>query len=250
MVEAARDQTAPSCAASFPSTQWTMVLRAGVCDALSRAALEELCCAYWSPLYAFLRRSEPELSSHDAKDLVQGFLARLIERRDLESVAPEKGRFRTYLLAGLRNFRIKHALHQKAAKRDWRRQVPLLDTDHAEVLCGPDLREGVSPEQAYDRQFARVALSRAMEALRLEHSARGKEALFAGLAPFLDGNDRGDYVSIASRLGLRPGTAVVTVHRMRARLRTLLKAEIANTVSPGVDVESELRSLLEVLTSG
>lgn len=59
------------------------------------AAMEVLCRAYWSPLYAYLRRSEPGLSSHDAKDLVQGFLARLIERGDLEFVGPEKGRFRT-----------------------------------------------------------------------------------------------------------------------------------------------------------
>lgn len=125
----------------------------------------------------------------------------------------------------------------------------MLDIDQAEVLCGPDLREGVSPEQAYDRQFARVALARAMEALRLEHRARKKEALFEALAPFLDGTGRGDYEVVAAGLGLKPGTAAVTVHRMRARLQVLLRAEIEKTVGPGVDAEAELRSLLEVLAS-
>lgn len=251
MAGAECSQENPSGATTFPSTQWTVVVQAGAATGeASRAALEALCGVYWSPLYAFLRRSERGINPHDAQDLVQGFLARLIQRGDLESVGPDKGRFRTYLLAGLRNFRIKQALHDKAARRDRRRQVAFLDGDQAEAMCGPDLREGISPEQAYDRQFARVALARAMEALRLEHRARGKEALFDALAPFLDGTGRGDYESVAARLGLKRGTAAVVVHRMRGRLRTLLRAEVERTVGPGIDVEEELRSLLEVLASG
>lgn len=250
MVGSAKDQLAPSRAATFPSTQWTMVLQAaGGDEGASRAALQELCCAYWSPLYAFLRRSDPCLGHHDAKDLVQGFLTRLLQRGDLESVSPDKGRFRTYLLSGLRHFQIKRALHEKAAKRDRRLEIALLETDHAEALCGADLRDGISPELAYDRQFARVALGRAMEALSLEYRARGKEALFEMLAPFLDDAGRGEYAAIAARLGLKQGTVAVTVHRMRARLSVLLRAEVERTTGPGVDVEAELRSLLEVLSS-
>lgn len=226
------------------------MLQAGQGDApLARAALEALCEVYWSPLYAFLRRNHPELSPHDAQDLVQGFLARLIERGDLASVGPEKGRFRTYLLAGLRNFQIKHALHGKAAKRDWRRQVPLLDTEEAETLCGPDLRDGLSPERAYDRQFARVALARALEALGTEYRARGREDLFAALAPFLDGTDEAAYDEVGARLGLRRGTVAVTVHRLRERLQVLFRAEVRRTIGPDADLEGEMRSLLEALAS-
>lgn len=236
--------------ARFPPTPWTVVLAANQRDqAASGAALESLCQAYWSPLYAFLRRDDPSLTSHDAQDLVQGFVARLIERGDLETISPEKGRFRTYLLAGLRNFRIKQALRDKAAKRDWRREVPLLDTDQAEELCGPDLRDGIQPERAFDRQFARVALARALETLRAEFQARGKTALFDALAPFLDGASDAEYDAVASRLGLRRGTVAVTVHRMRGRLKVLLRAEFHRLVGPGGDAEAEMRSVLEALAS-
>lgn len=62
-------------------------------------ALERLCRTYWYPLYAYVRRRghPPEA----AKDLTQGFFADLLERRDLATVAPERGRFRAFLLAAL-----------------------------------------------------------------------------------------------------------------------------------------------------
>src|ERR1051325_5480584 len=97
-------------AASFPTTHWSIVLSAGdgVVPANSQA-LEELCRTYWSPLYAYLRRQGH--SPHDAQDLTQGFLARVIAREDIGNVGPEKGRFRTFLLTALRNFTIKQALY-------------------------------------------------------------------------------------------------------------------------------------------
>jgi RNA polymerase sigma-70 factor (ECF subfamily) len=238
-------------AAAFPSTQWTVVLQVGHGNALaSRAALESLCQAYWSPLYAFARRYDPRLGAHDAEDLVQGFLARLIERGDLETVGPEKGRFRTYLLAGLSHFAIRQALRDKAAKRGGGQAGVALDTEEAEVSCGPDLRAGIGPEQAYDRQWARTALAHALEALRAEYRARDKETLFDILAPLLGGAEAGDYEDAAKRLCLTRGAVAVTVHRMRGRLRALLRAEVQRTVGSGVDAEAEMRGLLETLASG
>ncbi len=216
----------------------------------SRAALESLCRVYWSPLYAFLRRNDPRLGRHDAEDLVQGFLARLIERGDLEGVGPEKGRFRTYLLAGLRHFVIRQALRDKAAKRGGGQVRVALDAEEAEQSCGPDLRAGIGPEQAYDRQWARTALAHALEALRAEYRARDQETLFDALAPLLDGAEAGDYEDAATRLGRKRGAVAVTVHRMRGRLRALLRAEVRRTVGPGVDAEAEMRGLLETLASG
>src|SRR5690349_14978428 len=118
----------------FPSTQWSRVLQAGDGDTpVGKAALEELCRAYWSPLYAFLRRQGH--SPHDAEDLIQGFLARLLAREDLAEVREEKGRFRTFMLTSLRNFVIKQALHDKALKRGGG-QFPIpIDGEEAERLC-------------------------------------------------------------------------------------------------------------------
>src|SRR5260221_8175388 len=102
--------------AEFPPTKWSIIQKAAAASSpASRAALEELCRAYWPPLYAFLRRSGH--APDEAKDLVQGYIARLIEHEDLATISPERGRFRSYLLAGLRNFMVSEARRDAAQKR-------------------------------------------------------------------------------------------------------------------------------------
>ena len=229
--------------AEFPSTQWSRIANAG--DGRSpggAAALEDLCRAYWLPLYAFLRRRGH--SPHDAEDLVQGFLARVLAREDLAEVGPEKGRFRTFLLTSLRNFVIKQALHDKALKRGGGVVAISIDTEEAERLCGPDLAAD-SPEAAFDRHFAQAVVTRAFAALREEHRARGKEALFAALAPHLDGAEPDGYESPAAQFGMTPGAVAVAVHRMRGRLRELLRAEVRQLCTSTAEEEQEMKHLLE-----
>jgi len=237
------EQASPS-AALFPTTRWTVVLGAGDGAAESSdLALEELCRTYWSPLYAYLRRQGH--SPHDAQDLTQGFLARVIAREDLGNVGPEKGRFRTYLLAGLRNFTIKRALHEKALKRGGNRVRLSINEQDAERICGPDLSVE-SPELAFDRRWCRTILGRVIQQLRDEQQARSKLEQFEILSTFLDGADPGDYEVVAKQLGMPSGTVAVTLHRLRARLRELMKAEVAQTVAEPDQVDAEMRYLMEV----
>ena len=100
-----RESDAASVRASpvFATTHWSVVLAAGQNRSDGAAkALEELCRTYWYPLYAYLRRKG--YSEHDAQDLTQGFICQLLERRSLEKVEREKGKFRSFLLASLNYF--------------------------------------------------------------------------------------------------------------------------------------------------
>lgn len=229
--------------AEFPATHWTDVAKAGSNLPQNSPALNEFCRAYWPPLYAFLRRRGH--SPDDAKDLTQGFLARVLARGDLGAVEPEKGRFRTYLLAGLRNFTIKQALHDKALKRGGAQACLSIDGEEGERLCGPDL-QAESAEMAYDRRWCRTILTRALQRLRDEQTARGKLSGFEALAPFLDGANPGDYESVSRRLGLAPGAVAVSVHRLRSRLQELIRAEVAQTVASPAQVDEELKHLMDV----
>jgi RNA polymerase sigma factor (sigma-70 family) len=238
---AIRDQTAHG---EFPSTQWSKVLNAGHGELPGgSAALEDLCCAYWPPLYSFLRRQGH--SPHDAEDLVQGFVARVLAREDLAGVGPEKGRFRTFLLTSMRNFVIKQALRDKALKRGGGLATISINAEEAERLCGADLT-AISPEAAFDRRFARAVVTRAFAALREEHRARGKEMFFETLSPYLDGAEPEGYERTAAELGMTPGAVAVAVHRMRARLRELLRAEVRQLCSSATEEEQEMKHLLEV----
>ena len=68
----------------------------------SADALGELCRTYWYPIYAFVRRRG---NSHEAaQDLTQEFFARMLEKRYIDEVGPEKGTFRTFLLVCLKRF--------------------------------------------------------------------------------------------------------------------------------------------------
>jgi RNA polymerase sigma factor (sigma-70 family) len=232
---------------NFPTTLWTTVLSSAGSSRESQAALENLCRAYWQPLYVFARRSG--LARHDAQDVVQGFIQRLLERGDLAQVSPERGRFRAYLLAGLRNFMIKQFEHDRAAKRGGGKAILSLDIEDAEHWAVQD-RSVASAELAYDRQWARTVLSRALERMWIEYKARNKETFFETLVPFLEGAEAKAYDAVAPGLGMKKGAVAVAVHRMRSRLQELLRAEVLQTVGNSEEMEGELRDLLETLARG
>ena len=76
----------------FPTTHWSRVLTAGDPSAPeARAALDELCAAYWYPIYAFIRRRGSDADA--AADLTQGFFTLMIDRGMLSAADPSRGRF-------------------------------------------------------------------------------------------------------------------------------------------------------------
>ncbi len=116
----------------FATTHWSVVLAAGSEDTPEAlAALERLCRTYWYSLYAYVRRQGN--SPDDAQDLTQGFFAQLLARHSLATVAPEKGRFRSFLLASVRHFVLVERERARALKRGGRTEVISLDGAEAEA---------------------------------------------------------------------------------------------------------------------
>src|SRR5215813_967150 len=110
-------ETPATAAAKFPATLWSVVLLAGQGSSSdkSREAMATLCRAYWFPLYAYLRRRGK--SPQDAQDLTQAFLLHMMEKDTLSRVHPEKGKFRSFLLASLQYFLADEHDKQHAQKR-------------------------------------------------------------------------------------------------------------------------------------
>ena len=231
--------------AEFPATKWSVIQRAaGTRSPSSREALEDLCRAYWPPLSAFLRRSghQPD----EAKDLVQGYIARLLERGDLAHVSPERGRFRSYLLCGLRNHLVSQARRVAARKRGGEVGTFSLDGCEAEANFQAVSGEALTPDVTFDRQWAETVLDRALEALRKEYVARQKEQLYEALKSALAAESVVDYSLLGRPLGMSSGAVAVAVHRLRLRLRELVRSEVAQTVGSESDLEEEMRNLLAV----
>jgi RNA polymerase sigma factor (sigma-70 family) len=233
----------------FDTTHWSVVLRAGAENDDSRearAALEKLCRTYWQPLFGYVQRQGYRPA--DAQDLVQGFFARFLARRDLQAVRKERGRFRSYLLAALKNFIVNDWKRLGAEKRGGG-QIPIpLDAsgpDAAPMVAAVDDR---SPDKLFDRQWALAVLERVLEQLRAEQVAEGREQQFACLRSFLvnDGDAR-PQAEIAAELGMSESAVKQAVFRLRQRYQKLLRLEVAHTVATLGDVDQELRHLIAAL---
>jgi RNA polymerase sigma-70 factor (ECF subfamily) len=233
--------------AQFPTTHWSVVLAARQEDSpRAAAALETLCRAYWYPLYAHVRRRGHD--HHAAEDLTQAYFTRLLEKHWLDSVVPEKGRFRTFLLTTIDHFLANEWRHAQAAKRGGGQiRVSLEDTRLGEERFAREPAADGAPERAFDKNWATTVLDQALARLQQEFATRGKAIHFEDWKLFLTREaTAADCEASARRLGMSAGAVTVAVHRLRERYGDLLREAVARTVEPA-DVDDELHYLFGLL---
>jgi RNA polymerase sigma factor (sigma-70 family) len=233
----------------FVTTHWSVVLAAGRSDTTrARTALERLCRNYWQPLYAYVRRAG--YSREEAQDLTQEFFARLLAQNTVARADPERGRFRSFLLASLKHFLAHEWERAGAQKRGGRVQFIALEFDTAETRCVQPVAPGDTPDRAFDHQWALALLDVVLGWVRKEYTDSGRDELFVGLKDTLTGGrSEIPYRELAARMGMSEGAVKVAAHRLRQRYRELLREEIANTVAGPEDVEEELQHLFAALST-
>lgn len=224
-------------------------MSAAAADAQTSArALEELCSIYWYPLYAFVRRQVP--SADDAADLTQAFFAQFIERDCLSGVAPEKGKFRSFLLVCLRRFLENHRRYSRAIKRGGGKAPLSIDIGSAEERYSLEPSHTLTPERIYDRNWALAVLEQALHQVAQEFASRGRQQVFDTLKVYLGADDNAPtYAQAAASLGMSEAAVKVAVHRLRDRYREAVEQEVAGTLEDGASLDEELRALMDSLTS-
>jgi RNA polymerase sigma factor (sigma-70 family) len=233
--------------APFVTTQWTRVLEARGHSPEAKAALGDLCAAYYAPVLSFIRRNAPNEDA--ARDLTQEFFARLLARQGIEHVDPQRGRFRSFLLGAVKHFLADLRDRDRRQKRGSGQPLAPLEseTDTSPGLQLPD-PNAPSPEREFDRKWALTLLDRALAALAQEHAACGKTEQFEALKPWLSGDSEAiSQAQAATRLGVNEGAVKVAIHRLRRRFREVIKDEIGRTVSNRAQVDAEMHDLLEAL---
>jgi len=234
----------------FSTTHWSVVVQAGDSDSPEADnALEQLCRAYWYPLYAYVRRQGHP--PHDAQDLTQSFFERLLERKFLKLADPQRGRFRTFLLTSLKHFLINEWEKANCEKHGDRRRTISLDEEIAEARFTSEPVTEQPPDALYDRGWADAIIDSAKAALRAEFEQSGKLDSFERFKPSVWGEKHAlSYAAIAERSGVTEGAVKVAVHRLRQRFGDLVRSEIAKTVSTPAEVNTELSYLVAVLREG
>jgi RNA polymerase sigma factor (sigma-70 family) len=232
----------------FVTTPWTEVLLAREQERPgARDALEQLCRLYWYPLYAHIRQSVN--NPHDAEDLTQEFFRLLIEKNYLGAVDRERGKFRSFLLVAVKRFLINAYKSAARQKRGGGQTHISLDVELAESRLNAELATSLSPEEIFERRWARTILDQTINRLREEYSAAGKSAVFDALNHFLSEESRfGDYAEAAKKLGITASTVAVTVHRLRTRYKQLAREAVRPTVADPGEVDEEIKHLIATLS--
>ena len=228
---------------AFVTTHWSAVLRAGQSNTPDAdGALEELCRAYWLPLYAFVRRKGH--SPEAAQDLTQGFFAKLLQKNYLRTVDPSKGKFRTFLLTALKGYVANDWDRSHAAKRGGFQSIVELDQATAESIIAPQLADAASPDILFERQWAVALLEFVMKRLEQEYVETGRTKLFQHLARTLTREeDAQSYAVIATELQLTEAAVKTAARRLRLRYQEVLREEIGRTVATRAEIEEELHYL-------
>jgi RNA polymerase sigma factor (sigma-70 family) len=226
--------------AEFPTTRLSLVLAAaGAPGGKSREALADLCRIYWHPLYDYVRRQGHD--ADEAQDLTQSFIARLLEKNTLQKFREQRGRFRSFLLASLKHFLANERDSARAQKRGGGQAPVPIDS----ALSPSD---NLTPERAFERQWALGVLARVQERLREESAQAGKSQHFDKLRGHLTGDDDAvRYRDLAREMAMTEGAVKVAVHRLRQRFHEALRQEISMTVAHPEDIGDEIRYLMAAL---
>ena len=239
---------------SFPPTDWSVVLAAGrsqVEPDVARAALAQLCQTYWGPLYTFVRTRG--YTAFDAQDLTQSFFAYLIEHKIYARADWTQGKFRSFLLASIKNFLADAYDREQTLKRGGGRDFVPLDEAQAkaaEALFQARHEEVSGDDIVFERSWADALVAAGLERLSAVYRSEGKEKLFDELKNYLTGSadPLPSYEELGARLSLVASTLRSHVTRLRARYREALRAEVRRTVENDAQVDDELHELLRVLT--
>jgi DNA-directed RNA polymerase specialized sigma24 family protein len=229
---------------NFAATRWTLVVQSRGDDAAARAALSELCSAYYAPVVSFLRATGRDEDA--AREMAHDFFARVLANNSLGGADPARGRFRSYLLGAVKHFVADVRDRALTEKRGAGVEPVPLDAGTA-TTPGLEVPAPAVDEAVFDRQWALTVIARALDVVGTELRDAGKAEQFEVLKPWISGGAISPQAEVAERLGMNEGALKVAIHRLRQRFREVVKAEIAHTVPAESDVDDELRHLIAVL---
>jgi RNA polymerase sigma factor (sigma-70 family) len=239
----------PAAAQQFLTTNWSVVLAAGGTNSMeSRDALARLCERYWYPLYAYVRRAG--YNAEDAADLTQAFFLQLLETQAVRAADRGRGRFRSFLLASLRNFLSNEWDRARALKRGGAHERISLDTSAAETRYAREQAHDLSPERLYERRWALLLVDSALGELRKQLADEGRLELYERLKSFMTGHETDStYRQVGDEMGMSEEAVKSAVYRLRKRFGVVIRGQIAHTVSSAEQVEDELKDLFTALQS-
>src|SRR6266542_903089 len=157
--------------ASFATTHWSVVARCVLTDVPEATdALAQLCEMYWPPIYSFIRRRG--CAPSDAQDLTQSFFAFFLRTKAYARTDKLHGKFRSFLLAAVRNFLADNWDRDHAIKRGGHYQFVSVDQGTAEAFYDAASAPDSTAERLFELRWAKSLTAGALNSLREELRAK------------------------------------------------------------------------------
>ena len=227
----------------FPTTRRSVVLALSSADAAERTrAFDTLVGCYWKPLYKYARVAWHR-TREDGEDLTQSFFTRALEKESLASYDASKASFRTFL----------RLLFDRHVSNEWKAGQRLkrggsethLDFDSAEAEIGREVSQVTTPEEYFQREWARSVFALAVERLRARCESEGKHAQFAIFELYDLDEDRGvSYRDLAIRFGIAETQVTNYLAAMRRRFREIVLDALRELTATEQEFRAEARALL------
>jgi len=221
-------------AQDFPATLWSQLLALHDPRHPRRAQiLEELARRYWRPIYHFIRhlRAVPQ----EAEDLTQQFFAKLLAQNTLDRLSPARGSMRGFLKTAARNF---VANAERTARSE--RRLFSFDATEASWQASPEL----TPDEVFDRAWARTVLTDAVHKLKSELEAAGRTREASVFEAYYLGDGGATYGEVAQRFDVSENDVRNDLREARGRLRDILRQSAREYLGPGESLDAELKLIL------
>lgn len=233
---------------SFPTTRYSAILAARSNDSVDRSrAMEVIIRAYWKPVYKYIR-IQWRKSNEDAKDLTQGFFARILEKEILENFDPARAKFRTYLRTCLDGFL---ANEQKAASRQKRGGDALmlsLDYESAEgELKQVEIADSQNTEDYFEKEWVRNFFDFCLMELKKNLEAKGKLLQFQLFERYhMEGVDGITYDVLAAEFGISASNVTNYLAAVRRDFRKIVLERLRQLTTTDEEFAREAKLLLGI----
>jgi RNA polymerase sigma factor (sigma-70 family) len=239
----------------FPSTRWSLIVRARSNDPVeSAAAREVLAAAYWKPVYKYIR-ARWNKSREDSEDLTQDFFGRLSEKYLFATFDPGKARLRTFLRMCVDRMAANEAKGAQRQKRGGGAVHVSLDFELAErefTRAGlPSLPTQQTMEEYFEKEWIRSLFGMAVEQLRRDYLARGREKAFRVFerSDLEDTDERPSYEVLAREFGVAVSDVTNYLSAARRDFRKIALEKLREVTATEEEFQREANSLFGTNTA-
>jgi RNA polymerase sigma-70 factor (ECF subfamily) len=227
-------------------TNWKAIFDAASSSATASKSREAVAQRYWGVIYAYVRRSGIALAESD--DVTQAFIADVLLGRNLLATAsPDRGRFRSLLLASVRNYCVDHIRRSNASTRKpdgWVMSIGESDVD---------LPDSATPERAFNLAWVHMLIASAAEEVKGRALSTNREMHWdifdrRVLQPALVGAEPVSTEAFMRQWSISSPVQVANiVARMKRTFTAALMAELGNFDDDADSVATEVSTLLSAI---